>query len=55
MELCMKCRWCIPEKIIKDKVLWTCLKGEKLTEKEFNDFCTDNMKECKQYRKIQKG
>jgi hypothetical protein len=55
MELCMKCRWSVPVKVTKEYVLWSCLKSEKLTDKENNEFMTEKMEECKQYRKIQKG
>ena len=55
MKLCMKCRWAVPVKVTEKYVEWECLKSEKLSEKEAEEFMTEEMKECKQWRKILRG
>ncbi len=37
----MSCRWCVANRVVGNMVEWTCLKGDELSEKEFNQFVFD--------------
>lgn len=45
----------MPVKVTEKYVEWECLKGKKLSDKEAEEFMSEEMKECKQWKKIPRG
>ena len=50
---CEDCRWCVANRIVDNMVEWTCLKGDDLSETEFNQFVFDmNVTNCKHFEPV---